>query len=203
MRKPVVHVVDRREVHRRVLADRGVRAASRLDAHDALRRQHPRACQDQLIFLRVDVVRDHVEVIPVTEAPAERFDEGRLAGAHRTADPDSQGVRVRVLVSHKSHERNSLVYSVSCETDASSTITAAAPRSSRPAVMARSPASRTASSSAAIARCPSVWPRGISRTAAVTRLPTNACRKARRATSAGTPCAAERTAITTGRTAWI
>src|SRR5262245_7325551 len=203
MRKPVVHVVDRREVHRRVLADRGVRAASRLDAHDALRRQRPRAGQDQLVFLRVDVVRDHVDVVVVAEALAERFDEGRLARAHRTADPDPKGMRVGVRVSHKSHEPNSLVYWVSCETDARSTISAAAPRSSRPAVRARSLASSTASSSAAIARCPSVWPRGISWTPAVTRLPTNACRKARRATSAGTPCAAERTAITTGRTAWI
>src|SRR4029453_14683401 len=59
----VVHLVDRREVHRRALANRGVRAAPGLDAHDALRGERSRAGQDQLVFLRVDVVRDRVDVV--------------------------------------------------------------------------------------------------------------------------------------------
>src|SRR5262249_50703001 len=147
VRESPVHLVDRRQVHRRIFADGGVRAAARFDAHDALGRQRPGARQDQLVFLRVDIVRDDVDVVVVAETLAERFDERGLAGTNRTTDPDPQWVRTGVLDRHRSHERNSRVYWVSCSIDATSTISAAEPRSSRDAANARSPASRTPGSS--------------------------------------------------------
>src|SRR5690606_28467152 len=53
-----VELVHRRQVHRRILADRGVRAAAGLDPQDAIRRQRPRAGQELGVFARVDVVGD-------------------------------------------------------------------------------------------------------------------------------------------------
>src|SRR5262249_489673 len=197
-----VHVVDRRQVHRRVFADCRVRAATGFDAHDALHRQRLGARENQLVFLRVDVVRDHIDVVVVAEALAQRFDERGFARSNRTADPDAQRVRAGVF-NGESHEGNSRVYWVSCNMDAKSTISAAEPRSSMPAVSARSLDSSTASSSSARARCPSLWPSGISRTPAVTRLLTNAFKNARSAVPTGTPSTADRTAITIGRTGWM
>ena len=68
----VVHErVDGREVHRRIFADRGVRAAAGLDAADALRRQRLAANQEFLVFLGVDVVGDDGDVERVAHALAQ------------------------------------------------------------------------------------------------------------------------------------
>src|SRR6202008_1112975 len=104
------------------------------------------ARENQLIFLRVDVVRNDKDVELVAQPFAERLNERRLAGADRTTDADAEW---------GCHERNSLVYWVSCDIDARSSINAADPRSSMLAVMACSPPSSIASSSSAIARWPS------------------------------------------------
>src|SRR5262249_52499443 len=141
--------------------NRRVWAAASFDAHDALRRQRPGTRENQLVFLRVDVVRDHIDVVVVAKALAQRFDERGFAGSNRTADPDAQRLCAGVFDRQRSHERNSRVYWVSCNMDAKSTISAAEPRSSMQAVRARSLASSTACSSPAKARCPSVWPSGI------------------------------------------
>src|SRR4029077_6414259 len=101
----------------------------------------------QLIFLGIDVVRNHEDVVFVAQAFAECLNERSLSGSNRTANPDAQGSR---------HDRNSLVYCVSCDMDARSTITEADPSSLMLEVMACSLASSTASSSSPIARCPSV-----------------------------------------------
>lgn len=57
---------------------------------------------------------------------------------------------------NKNHERNGLVYCVSCAMEAKSTMTAANPRSSIVAFLACALAASTASSSSAMASCPSV-----------------------------------------------
>ena len=63
--KAPAHVVDRREVDRGVLADRGVRTAAGLDAHDALGRQRAGLDQNARVLLGVDVVGDRRDVVGV------------------------------------------------------------------------------------------------------------------------------------------
>ena len=84
--------VDRVEVDRRVLADRRVRAAARLDADDALLGQRPAAHQELGVLLGVDVVRHHGDVVPVAQPLAERVDQRGLARADGPGDADAQGV---------------------------------------------------------------------------------------------------------------
>ena len=79
-------IADGSLVHRGVLADRGVRAATGLDAHDALRIQRPRHRQQALVFLRVDVVGDDDEVPALAHRLAQHLDQRGLAGADRPAD---------------------------------------------------------------------------------------------------------------------
>src|SRR5688572_28087347 len=57
--------VDRLEVDRRVLADRGVRAAAGLDADDALGRERLVAHQELRVLLGIDVVGHHRDVVLV------------------------------------------------------------------------------------------------------------------------------------------
>src|SRR5262249_22800763 len=82
----------------------------------------------------------------------------------------SESPSFRVCISIKSHERNNLVYWVSCALEARSTMNEADPRSSIVFPLASADAARTACSSSAMASWPSVCPRGTSRTPAVVRL---------------------------------
>src|SRR5262249_46845800 len=114
-----------------------MRTAARLDAHDAFGRQRFRARENELVFFRVDVVGDHINVVSVAETLAQHFDERRLSRADRAADPNAQRAVMaraqavlRVCAGNHGHERNSLVYCVSCAIEASSTMNAAEPRSS-------------------------------------------------------------------------
>ena len=50
-----LELVDGFEIHRRILPDRGVRTAARLDAADAVRRQRSLPDQELRVFERVDV----------------------------------------------------------------------------------------------------------------------------------------------------
>src|SRR4029077_15945221 len=129
-----LHIIDGGEVHRGVLANSGVRAATRLDPHDALGGQCLRAHENELILLGVNIVRDHVDVVVGAQSLAEAFDECGLAGADRTPNPDTQGPVLPpcrcVPEIAGIHERNSLVYWVSCSIETRSTTNAADPRSS-------------------------------------------------------------------------
>jgi hypothetical protein len=89
--KAAVHGVHGREVDGAILADRRVRAAAGLDAHDALFRQRARDREEARVLLGVDVVRDGAEVVDAPEALAERLHERRLARTDGTADADAQG----------------------------------------------------------------------------------------------------------------
>ena len=113
------------EVDRGVLADRGVRAAAGLDAEDAFGRERAGAGQELGVLLGVDVVGDRGDVVVVAEALAERIHQRGLAGADGAADADAEGTV------WGDHERNSLVYWVSCFMEAMSARSAAPPRSSR------------------------------------------------------------------------
>ena len=82
--------VDRVQVDRRVLADRGVRAAARLDADDALLGQRPAAHQELRVLLGVDVVGHDGDVVAVAQALAQRVDQRGLARADGAGDADAQ-----------------------------------------------------------------------------------------------------------------
>src|SRR4029077_13210186 len=74
VRKFAVHFLNRREVHGGIFANGGVRTPSSLNTHDALGWESFRARQDELIFFRVDVIGDHVDLVVVAKLLAERFD---------------------------------------------------------------------------------------------------------------------------------
>src|SRR5262249_35768686 len=156
-----------------------MRTTAGLDAHYALRGQRLRARQNELVFLRVDVVRDDVNVVVVPQPLAQRFNKRRFARADRAADPDAQRAvmscaraRLGVWAGNKGHERNSLVYCVSCAMEGRSPRNAADPRSAIVDFSACLLAACTAPPSPAMASCPSVWPSGINRTPVITRLAT-------------------------------
>ena len=86
----LLHALDRLEVDRRVLADRGVRASAGLDAHDALGRQRLGRDEQALVFLGVDVVRHDRELVALAQPLAEHLDERGLAGADGAADADAE-----------------------------------------------------------------------------------------------------------------
>ena len=88
--KPLAHFRDRREIDRRVLADRGVRATAGLDAQDPLRRKRAGLDQNAGVLLGVDVVGDGGDIELVAQALAKLLHERRLAGADRAADADAE-----------------------------------------------------------------------------------------------------------------
>jgi hypothetical protein len=74
-----VHVLNGGEVHRSILPNCRVRTAACFHAHDSLCRQGFGACKNELVFLRIDVVGNHVDVVVVPEPLAKRFHEGSFA----------------------------------------------------------------------------------------------------------------------------
>jgi hypothetical protein len=92
MRKSAVHFLDCREVHGSILANGSVRTTAGLNAHDALGWKSFRARQDELVFFRIDVIRDHVDLVVVAKPLAERFDESGFPRPNRAADSDAQGM---------------------------------------------------------------------------------------------------------------
>src|SRR5260221_1787519 len=96
---------------------------------------------------------------------AQAVDQRGLARADRPADADPERAMERA-----GHERNSLVYCVSCRIEHQSTTGTALPSSSRSAAIAAAAAAATDGASAAMAICASVWPSGTRRSAADTRL---------------------------------
>src|SRR5262249_51367857 len=129
-------------------------------------------------FLGVDVVRDDVDVVIVPELLAKCFNKCRLARTDGPSDSDAEGAVIGILAKPGScacelaHDRNNLVYCVSCAMDAKSTMIAAEPRSSIVASLAFALADSIAGSSSAMACCPSICPRGMSLTPAFTRFAT-------------------------------
>jgi hypothetical protein len=79
MRKFLVHVFDGGEVHGSILPNRRMRTAACLDAHNALCGQRLCARENELVFLRVNVVCDHVNVVAVPQPLAQRFNKRRFA----------------------------------------------------------------------------------------------------------------------------
>ena len=92
-REPFLELRQHRQVHRGVLANRSVRTGARLDAGD------PRAIQDAvqrstdvlLVLAGDDVVgHDDHRSAGGDEERHEALDQGRLAGADRSADPNPE-----------------------------------------------------------------------------------------------------------------
>ena len=86
-------LVERVEVHRRVLANRRVRTAAGLHADDAVGGQRLAAHEKLHVLAREDVVGDDAELVVVAHALAQRVDERRLARADRSADAEAHRAR--------------------------------------------------------------------------------------------------------------
>src|SRR6185437_2371836 len=172
-----------RQIDAGILADRGVRAAAGLDAHDALRRQRTGAGQELGVLLGIDIVGNGRDFVAAAQMPAQRIHQRGLAGAHGSADADAQRAVRRAC-----HERNSLVYWVSWRSEAMSARKAQPPMSSRVAARVSAATRRTAGSSAASTATPTLCPSGTSRTAAEIRLDVKACRYATVASSSAIAC---------------
>src|SRR6185503_14091696 len=186
-------LLERVEVHRRVLADGGVRAAAGLHADDAVGGQRLAADEKLHVLAREDVVGEDPEAIAVAHRLAQGIDERRLAGSNRPADPDSEGCLCHGRpIHHGGHEGhggtiltrpvfpslstvssvverrqdlNNLECTYCCVIAAMSTAGANDSRlASRLAT--RSTTAGTRSSVRASSACAPVWPIGISRMAA-------------------------------------
>ena len=156
---------DRRQIHRGILVDRGMGTATGFNTGDTVRRQRPRPGQELGVFLRVDIVGDHRDLVSVAELLAQGIGECCFAGANRPANTDPQRA-----MSGRCHDRKSLEYWVSCRMESRSNSGEADPKSSSAMVIDWASTFATERSSAAMANCPSDWPRGIRRTPAETRL---------------------------------
>src|SRR5262249_41510562 len=135
---------------------------------------------------------DGRDVVAVAQHLAERIHERSLAGPDGAADTDAQRSIFR------DHERNSLVYWVSCFMDAMSARSAAPPSSSSVAPSAAAATSAITGLNAAMMRWPSVWPMGMARTPADTMLAAKAVRVAESAAAIGISCVAAATATAIG-----
>src|SRR4030095_3359428 len=102
MRKAPAHLGERCEIHRSIFTDCGVGTAACLNSENTFGRQRLRSRQNELLFLRIDVIGDHEEVVLAPHPLAEGLDERRLSRAHRTTDPYAQGT-----AQTSTHERNS------------------------------------------------------------------------------------------------
>src|ERR1700712_1904439 len=144
-----------------------MRTTAGFDAHDTFDRQGAGSSQELSVFLGIDIVGDRCDVVPVTEVLAQCVHKRGLAGADGAADTHAQ----RAVGGH-GHERNNLVYWVSCRMAARSDRKVHPPRSSRVASLVFAATPSIAGSSAASTRSPAVWPSGTRRTAADIRLVT-------------------------------
>src|SRR5206468_6858682 len=86
--KSLLELPHPREVGRRVLPDRRVRAPAGLDADDPLGRQRTAAHEELGVLLRVDVVGDDRHVELGRKAPAEHLGQRGLARADGSTDAD-------------------------------------------------------------------------------------------------------------------
>ena len=89
-RKLLFQLGDGGEVDAGILADGAVRAAAGLDADDPVQRQDLAPGQELGVLARVDVVGDDRQVDRRPECATELFDQGRLAGADRSADAEGE-----------------------------------------------------------------------------------------------------------------
>ena len=164
------HLVDGGEIDRGILADRRVRAAAGLHAHDAVFGQRLQPVEDQRILLGVDVVGDGGDGIVSAHRLAELFGQRRLAGADRAADADAQGaVRDSLMC-------GTPVYWVSCFMAAMSAAMVMAPRSSRLAAAARAAVAAMTGTRSRNTSRPAVCPSGTRRTATEMRAAAKPCR---------------------------
>src|SRR5262245_51678382 len=181
---PRRHGVEGLEVHRRVLADRGVRAAAGLDADDAIRRQRLAAHEEFHVLAREDVVGDDTEPVLLAHRLAQRVHERGLARTDRSANADTE----RLV-----HDRNNLECRYCCVIAAMSIIGVYDSGWWLPAAI-RSTTVGTRSSVRDNRRCASVWPIGMRRiavdTVAASRVYAYASTDSRRVTPADAHAAA-------------
>src|SRR5262249_46255721 len=135
-----IHLGDGQKVDRGVLADRSMRAPAGFDPADPFCRQRAASRQEFGVLAGVDVVGDRGDFEPAAHLLAQPVHQRGLTRPDGTADPDAQWV---------AHERNSLVYWVSCAIDARSTAKVTLPNASGPRSAAAVAAAVMTDSSAA------------------------------------------------------
>src|SRR5262249_3711848 len=80
-----LQIGDRLQVHRRILADGGVRTAARLDTAHAAGGQGALTNQEFGVFFSVNIVGHHGHVDGRPQAPAQRVDQRGFPASHRTS----------------------------------------------------------------------------------------------------------------------
>ncbi len=83
------HGLDGLEVHAGVLADGGVRAAARLDAHNAVGRQDGVGAQKLGVLFGVDIVGHDAQRILARHLAGKGLYQGSLARAHGAGNTDT------------------------------------------------------------------------------------------------------------------
>src|SRR5262245_17274695 len=131
-----------------------MRAAAGFHADDALGRERLVAHQELRVFLGVDVVRHHADLVLCAQGAAQGQRERRLARSHGTTDAYAKG-----------HERNSLEYCVSCSVES---IASPGTKLNGSAVSAAFASSSSRLPKDSSIFCPAVCPSGTAFTAAMT-----------------------------------
>src|SRR6201984_1710922 len=108
-----IHLFNGGEVHRSIFTNCGVRTTSGFYSHNSLRRQCFRSCENKLVLFRINVIGNHVNVVRVAKALAQRLSERGFARSDRAADTDTQWVCLGMGTRSISHDRNNLVYWIS------------------------------------------------------------------------------------------
>ena len=78
----LVHVLDGGKVHGGILSNGRMRTAACLETHDAFRRQRLSTRENELVFLRINVVGNDVDVVVVPKPLAQRFNKCRFPRAN-------------------------------------------------------------------------------------------------------------------------
>src|SRR5262249_52763455 len=101
------HLLERVEVHRRVLTNGRVRAAAGLHTDNPIGGERLASDEELHVLLGEDVVGDHAQPVAVAHRLAQAVDERRFSRADRAADSDSQWRLSR-------HDRKSLECTYCC-----------------------------------------------------------------------------------------
>ena len=84
VREPLHHLVDGLEVHRSILADRGVRAAAGLHADDAFHRKDAVLREKLCVLLCINIVGDNANTVIVCHFSGQCLNQCRFSGADRS-----------------------------------------------------------------------------------------------------------------------
>ena len=91
-----------------IFTDRGMRAAAGFHPRNAFRDQSAGTRQEFRIFARVDIIRDHRDIVMVAHMFTEAIHQRGFAGPNRATNANAKRAMLRCA-----HDLNNLVYCVS------------------------------------------------------------------------------------------